>query len=133
MKAIVTQAVFSSFTSKVDGSLSARLLDRYWWGLRPAHIHYFGRDALDRMLSAAGFETAWAASFGRIFSYGYWASRLRHYPAPLYRALAGSIRALGIEDKFLYLNTRDSIEVCARKSSAADHEIARMDRQLPGD
>jgi hypothetical protein len=67
------------------------------------------------MFSAAGLETIWAASFGRIFSYGYWASRLRHYPAPLYRALSGSIRALGCKDKFLYLNTRDSIEVCARK------------------
>jgi SAM-dependent methyltransferase len=100
-------------------SLSARLLRGYWWGLRPAHVHYFGRASLGRMLSAAGFEVARTASFGRIFSYGYWASRLRHYPAPLYRALTACIRWGGTADKFLYLNTRDSIEVCARKRQAA--------------
>jgi 2-polyprenyl-3-methyl-5-hydroxy-6-metoxy-1,4-benzoquinol methylase len=100
-------------------SLSARLLGRYWWGLRPAHIHYFTRPSLTRMLSAAGFDVALTASFGRIFSYGYWASRLRHYPAPIYRALTGWIRGWGVEDKFLYLNTRDAVEVCARKRPAA--------------
>ena len=96
-------------------SLSARLLGRYWWGLRPAHIHYFSRASLSRMLGAAGFETVRTASFGRIFSYGYWASRLRNYPAPIYRAVTGSIRLWGLEDKLLYLNTRDAREVCARK------------------
>jgi 2-polyprenyl-3-methyl-5-hydroxy-6-metoxy-1,4-benzoquinol methylase len=101
-------------TPDID-SLSARLLGEYWWGLRPAHIHYFGRDSLRRILSSADLEMVCAKSFGRMFSYGYWASRLRHYPAPIHRALSGIIRTLGIEDKFLYVNTRDSIEVCARK------------------
>jgi SAM-dependent methyltransferase len=96
-------------------SLSARLLGRYWWGLRPTHIHYFSRASLSRMLTAAGLEVALAASFGRIFSYRYWASRLRHYPAPIYRAVTGLIRLWGLEDKFLYLNTRDAMEICARK------------------
>ncbi|MBI5240318.1 MAG: class I SAM-dependent methyltransferase [Elusimicrobia bacterium] len=105
-------------TPDID-SLSARLLRGYWWGLRPAHIHYFSRASLGRMLAAAGFEVVRSASFGRIFSYGYWASRLRHYPAFLYRSLTGLIRAWGVEDKFLYLNTRDAVEVCARKRAAA--------------
>jgi 2-polyprenyl-3-methyl-5-hydroxy-6-metoxy-1,4-benzoquinol methylase len=99
-------------------SLSARLLRGYWWGLRPAHIHYFSRTSLSRMLAAAGFEVVHAASFGRIFSYGYWASRLRSYPAPVHRALTGGIRFWGLADKLLYLNTRDAVEVCARKRQA---------------
>jgi len=100
-------------------SLSARLLGRYWWGLRPAHIHYFSRDSLRRMLCAESLDMVCETSFGRIFSYGYWVSRLRHYPAPLYRGLISCIRIFGVEDKFLYLNTRDSLEVCARKRQGA--------------
>lgn len=97
------------------GSLSARLLRGYWWGLRPAHLHYFDRRTLTRLLESRGFEVVCAKSFGRIFSWGYWLSRLRHYPAVVYWTLQGLIRAFGIEDKILYLDTRDSIEVCARK------------------
>jgi len=108
------------------GSLSARLLGRYWWGLRPAHLHYFDRASLRRALAAVGLEPVWERSFGRIFTYKYWASRLRHYPAALHRALTGGIRLVGVEEKFLYLNTRDSVEVCARKA-AAHREIARID------
>ncbi len=100
-------------------SLSATLLGGYWWGLRPAHIHYFSRASLGRLLAAAGFEVVGAASFGRIFSYGYWASRVRHYPAPVHKTLTGLIRLFGVENKFLYLNTRDAVEVCARKRAAA--------------
>jgi len=107
------------------GSFSARVLGRYWWGLRPAHLHYFDRPALRRALARAGLEPVWEKSFGRIFTYRYWASRLRHYPAFLRRILTAGIRLCGAEDKFLYLNTRDSMEVCARK--AADREISKMD------
>lgn len=98
------------------GSFSAAVMGRYWWGLRPAHIHYFGRGTMRRALSAAGLEPVMERSFGRMFSYGYWASRLRHYPAFLHGALLRGIRLCGVEDKFFYINTRDSMEICARKS-----------------
>lgn len=101
-------------TPDID-SLSARVLGGYWWGLRPAHIHYFGGPTLERLLAETGFEVVLSKSFGRIFSYGYWASRMRHYPRWVYGGLRASIRALGIEDKLLYLDTRDSIEICARR------------------
>lgn len=96
-------------------SLSAQLLGPYWWGLRPAHIQYFSERSLRRLLDEAGFDVVLAKSFGRIFSYGYWASRLRHYPAWLRGPLDSLISGLGIERKLLYLDTRDSIEICARK------------------
>lgn len=97
------------------GSLSAKLLRGYWWGLRPAHIYYFDETTLRRLLEKAGFEVVLSKSFGRIFSWGYWASRLRHYPKPVYNAVRAFIRLLDIEDKLLYIDTRDSVEVCARK------------------
>ena len=70
---------------------------------------------LGRMLEESGFEVVLTKSFGRIFTWGYWLSRLRHYPAFVYGAVRSAISGLGIEDKFLYLDTRDSIEICARR------------------
>ena len=95
--------------------LSARILRGYWWGLRPAHVYYFNRKTIQLMLQEAGLEPVLSQSFGRIFTYAYWASRLRHYPSFIYETLLWGIRRLGIEDKFFYLNTRDSMEICARK------------------
>ena len=99
------------------GSLSSWILGSRWWGLRPAHIYYFDRKTMGAMVAAAGLETVLVKSFGRIFTYGYWASRLRQYPAVVHGTLERVIRALDIAGKFLYLDTRDSMELCARKPS----------------
>lgn len=96
-------------------SLSARLLGSYWWGLRPAHIYYFSPETIALLLESAGLEIKLTRSFGRIFTYGYWLSRLKHYPRAVSGAVALAVRALDIEDKLLYLDTRDSMEVCAVK------------------
>lgn len=97
------------------GSLSASILRGRWWGLRPAHLYYFSRETLTAILARAGFDVVLMRSYGRIFTYGYWLTRLRSYPAWVSRIAAAAVRILGIEDKFLYLNTRDSLEVCARR------------------
>ncbi|MDE2292685.1 MAG: class I SAM-dependent methyltransferase [Elusimicrobia bacterium] len=101
-------------TPDID-SLSARLLGGSWWGLRPAHIQYFSAATLGRLLSERGFEVVQSRSFGRIFSWGYWLSRLANYPAPVRAAVESFVRALDIRDKLLYLDTRDSVELCARR------------------
>ncbi len=101
-------------TPDID-SLSARLLGRRWWGLRPAHVYYFSRATLSRLLANCGFEVVEARSYGRIFTWGYWLSRLTNYPRPIYRAVERLVDALDIRDKFLYLDTRDSMQVVARR------------------
>ncbi|MEK7743417.1 MAG: class I SAM-dependent methyltransferase [Elusimicrobiota bacterium] len=99
-------------TPDID-SLSARLLRGYWWGLRPAHLYYFSRRTLDSLLRKKGFDPALSHSFGRIFSYGYWASRLASYPALVRKPVETLVSLLGFEHKILYLDTRDSMEVVA--------------------
>lgn len=101
-------------TPDID-SLSARVLGPSWWGLRPAHIQYFSSATLARLLAQEGFEVVYQRSFGRIFSWGYWLSRLSHYPAPVRGAVSAFVSALGLSDKLLYLDTRDSVEVVARR------------------
>lgn len=95
------------------GSLSARLLRGSWWGLRPAHIYYFDRGTMGRLLRDAGFEVGLEKSFGRIFSYGYWASRLKNYPAFVRGLVEDVIRIFDLKDKLVYIDTRDSMEICA--------------------
>ncbi len=95
-------------------SLTARLLRARWWGLRPAHLYYFSPHTLTAMLGRAGFEVVLLKSYGRIFTYGYWLSRLRTYPTWIYRSVAAVIAGLRLSEKMLYLDTRDSMEVCAR-------------------
>jgi len=96
-------------------SLTAKILRRKWWGLRPAHLYYFSKDTLTASLEKVGFEVVLPKSYGRIFTYGYWVSRLENYPRIISRISEGIVDALEIRDKFLYLDTRDSMEVCARK------------------
>jgi hypothetical protein len=68
---------------------------------------------MSALLGQCGFEVAQTRSFGRIFTYGYWLSRICNYPKAIYRLAAAGIHTLGIEQKFLYLDTRDSMEICA--------------------
>ncbi|HVA65947.1 MAG TPA: class I SAM-dependent methyltransferase [Elusimicrobiota bacterium] len=98
-------------------SFSSKILGGYWWGLRPAHIYYFSAKTLGRLLAQSGFEVVLNKSFGRIFTWGYWASRLRHYPRWLYAGTLRIIARLDIERKFVYFDTRDSMEICAVKRS----------------
>lgn len=96
-------------------SLSARLLRGRWWGLRPAHVYYFSRRTMAGMLEKAGFRMEFARSYGRIFSWGYWLSRLSNYPRIATAPVCALVELLGIRDKFLYLDTRDSMQVVARR------------------
>ena len=97
------------------GSLSARLMGRFWWGYRPAHLVYFSRRTLSELVERSGLRVEKTRSYGRLFPYGYWLSRLQDYPTPI-RALArAAVALLGGPDKVAYINTRDSIEICARK------------------
>ena len=101
-------------TPDID-SLSARLMRGRWWGLRPAHVYYFSPATLGALLRETGFEVELVKSYGRIFTWGYWLSRLKNYPAPIYRTVAAVVSGLGLDAKFLYIDTRDSMEVCARR------------------
>lgn len=103
-------------TPDID-SFSARVLRGQWWGLRPAHIYYFSRQTLSRLIESRGFEISLVRSFGRIFTMGYWVSRLKNYPWFIHRPLALAFSALDLGDKILYLNTRDTMELVAKKSA----------------
>lgn len=103
-------------------SLSARLLGRYWWGLRSAHLYYFSPFTLQEMLRKSGFKIVRMRSYGRMFTYGYWLSRLKNYPFVVRQPITRLINAIGASDKIAYINTFDSIELCAIKTGTEPGE-----------
>jgi hypothetical protein len=80
-----------------------------------AHLYYFSSQTLGKLLESCGYEVRMVRSFGKIFSLGYWASRLKGYPAFVSGPVRQAIKAFGAEEKIFYLNTRDSLEIMARK------------------
>jgi 2-polyprenyl-3-methyl-5-hydroxy-6-metoxy-1,4-benzoquinol methylase len=98
-------------------SLAARLLGSKWWGLRPAHVYYFSPATLSDMVRKAGFDVVSVKTYGRVFRTAYWASRLKNYSSWVTRLINAGIHSARIHEKLIYINTFDSIELCARKRS----------------
>ena len=97
------------------GSLSSKIMGRFWWGLRPAHLYYFTRKTMRRMLDALGFDVVEMKSYGRIFTLHYWLSRIKNYPRIYSKLIKCVIDTLNVRNKMVYINTRDSMEVVAQK------------------
>lgn len=97
------------------GSLVARVMGSWWWGLRPAHLYYFKRRNLTALLEREGFEVRAVRHWGRKFTLGYWISRMRGYaPGPV--DLAGALARLTMVGRIpLSINALDSIGVVAMK------------------
>lgn len=90
-------------------SLAARLLGGRWWHYRAAHVNFFRRSSLERLLAGHGFAVARRRRFAWNFSAYYLATRLLPFlkGTPLQRPL----KAL-----HLRLQLFDSWEVYARKT-----------------
>ncbi len=97
-------------------SITARLMRSHWWGLRPAHLYYFSPRTLRDLLKRTGFDVVLVRSYGRVFRMSYWASRLQNYSSWLTGSLRWGLDRTGIQEKLVYINTWDSMEVCARKN-----------------
>ncbi len=97
------------------GSLIAKLLGRRWWGINPLHLYYFSRSSLGKMLEKHGFEVVLMRSYTRVFTLGYWASRLEHFHPALAWIVGTPFKWLRINNWPVPLNLGDMMEVVARK------------------
>lgn len=97
------------------GSFVAQFLGKHWWGINPLHLTYFSRKTLRKLLEKHGFEVIVSRSYTRIFTVGYWASRMSHFHHALGPILSKIVRTLGIANLKMYLNLGDQMEIVARK------------------
>jgi len=92
-------------------SLAAKISGRKWWHFRPAHIHYFTKKSLYKMMERAGFEVIKKRNYCWTFSAHYLISRFNilsfllenHFLSSLFKKISIKL-ALG-----------DSIEIYAQK------------------
>jgi hypothetical protein len=77
------------------------------------HLTCFSPATLTRLLDETGLAVREIRSFGRIFTYGYWLSRVSAYPAPLRAVARMGVRLFGRGDEVPSIDTRDSMEVVA--------------------
>lgn len=102
-------------TSPDIGGWAARLLGARWWGINPLHLYYFSRPCIARLLENHGFQIVVARSYTRVFTLGYWASRLEHFHPIFGRGGEALARAVGLAGLRIPLNLGDMMEVLARR------------------
>lgn len=61
------------------GGLASHLLGSHWWGIQEAHLSYFDKRTLKRLLEATGFTVMKWLTPPRTFSWAYWSRRLASY------------------------------------------------------
>ena len=101
-------------TPDID-SLISKVLKARWWGINQAHLFYFTRDTLSRMLRSAGFLPIKFTGHPRTFSLKYWVFRFRNYNKIIYKVLKFFIGHTFLGGMLLTINTADQIEVYAKK------------------
>lgn len=90
------------------GSLAARLMGGRWWHYRVAHVNFFDRRALERLLGAHGFDIVLRKRFAWNFSAYYLLTRLLPF-------LKGTALQRPLKKLHWKLQLFDSWEVYARK------------------
>ncbi|MDD5194878.1 MAG: methyltransferase domain-containing protein [Candidatus Omnitrophica bacterium] len=114
-------------------SFSNKLLRGKWWGIQQAHLFYFSRKTLARMLSVTGFETIQYVSHARLFSRQYIIRRLSNYSIFLSNVFNFITGSAFRKNKLFKLNFHDQIAVLARKKRnlILVHEERRKEEEYP--
>lgn len=96
-------------------SLVSRVLRARWWGINHAHLFYFTKKTLYKLLATAGFEVVQCRSYPRTFSIRYWGLRCRSYNVVLYKIFTSLATKAFAKNRLIAVNMGDQIEVYARK------------------
>lgn len=100
-------------TPDID-SLMSKMLKARWWGINQAHLFYFTKKTLSKLLVSAGFSPLKFTRHPRTFSFNYWVLRFKHYSMPIYGVLKFLADRTPLRNVLLTINTADQIEVYAK-------------------
>ena len=104
-------------------SVLSRLLRAKWWGINKYHLFYFSKKTIEKLFDEVGFKPLRYSSYPRVFSLNYWVTRLKSYPAFIYKPIEfiSSIGNLG--RCLLKVTLHDQIGVVCRKIQRLDSVI----------
>lgn len=99
------------------GSLTAKLLGKYWEEIRRVreHIYFFSRKTLTKMLEKNGFKVLKIESAGRYFTIKTALERSKLYNQKISSFIEKVCKNLKIQDKMIYINPFYKITVYAKK------------------
>lgn len=112
------------------GSLISRILKAKWWGVKQAHLYYFDKRSLYRMLETAGFIPVKTKTHARIFSVTYWLSNIREYNTALYGVFSFLMGRGKGGERLMKIDLGDQIEVYARKMRKLKY-LDELEAELP--
>ncbi len=101
-------------TPDIDSLISKTLRAR-WWGVKNAHLYYFTRKTLHKMLDHAGFVPFKTKMHSRTFTIKYLVDKLADYNKTLYKIFS-FLTNNGLRDLHININLGDQIEVYAKKA-----------------
>ena len=110
-------------------SFLSRFLRAKWWGINKYHLFYFSKKTIEKLFDEIGFKPLRYSPYPRVFSLNYWATRLRSYPAFVYKPieLLSNIGDLG--HSLLKVTLHDQIGVIAKKIQRLDSVIVDEEKK----
>ncbi len=101
-------------------SFLSRLLKAKWWGINKYHLFYFSRITLEKMFHQVGFKSVKYSPYPRIFSWSYWVTRLKAYPAWISIIPSLFSQLSFVQNMQFKVILHDQIGVIAKKTSRLD-------------
>ena len=108
-------------------SVLSRLLGAKWWGVKHAHLIYFSRETMKKMLDRAGFNLVRVGYHSRTFSLGYLVDRLSFYDSAWAKIAAFFLKLFG-KNAMLSVNFYDQLEFLIQKKRTL--ESLDQDKQI---
>jgi 2-polyprenyl-3-methyl-5-hydroxy-6-metoxy-1,4-benzoquinol methylase len=118
-------------TPDIDSFLS-KLFKARWWGIQQAHIYYFSRRTLSKLLDAAGFTVVKYTSHVRVFSIRYWKSRIKELNNSMFKLIDPFTKGLSSQNSLLKVSFQDQLAVFVRKKHSLEF-IGRDENQDAGE
>lgn len=96
-------------------SLMSKIFRARWWGIKQAHLCYFKKSSLYKMLNMANYVPIKSRYHARTFSLKYWVDKTKDYNNALCRILTFLMNHNIIRNGLIKINLGDQIEVYACK------------------
>lgn len=106
-------------TPDID-SLISKILKARWWGVKNAHLYYFTRKTLNKILHRTGFVPIKAKTHSRTFTIKYIVDRLADYNKAIHKIFS-FLTNNKIENLLINVNLGDQIEVYAKKARKLEY------------
>lgn len=106
-----------ALTSPDISSLPARLWGPRWMGIKDEeHLYYFSYATMRRLMKRTGFEVVRLEHVGKYIDISFFIKRTGLYSKSVERILSKAAKALGLNERVLYINPFDIMLVYGKKT-----------------